>query len=65
MNWITQEKQTLAKVITKWEIDNWISQSQAGRLRHWLRNNNSLTLDVDFFRELKDASIDYVTYNGE
>ena len=65
MNLITQEKQTLAKVITRWEIDNWISQAQAGRLRHWLKNNSSLTLDVDFFRELKDASIDHVTYNGE
>ena len=63
MNLITQEKQTLAKVITRWEIDNWISQ--AGRLRHWLKNNSSLTLDVDFFRELKDASIDHVANNGE
>tara|TARA_E500000178_G_C16817030_1_gene659692 strand:- start:563 stop:793 length:231 start_codon:yes stop_codon:yes gene_type:complete len=52
---INRERQNLCKVITEWEIDNWISQSQAGRLRHWVANKDSINIDHEFFKELREA----------
>tara|TARA_R100000005_G_C4979761_1_gene189855 strand:- start:847 stop:1047 length:201 start_codon:yes stop_codon:yes gene_type:complete len=51
-------KQEYCKVITQWEVDNWISQSQAGRLRHWIKNtdvNNFSDTSYEFFKELREA----------
>jgi|TARA_B100000085_G_C18468571_1_gene482040 hypothetical protein len=51
-------KQDYCNVITNWEMDNWISQSQAGRLRHWVKNKDNIVHDKsysEFFKELREA----------
>jgi len=55
MNMLTKTRQNLCKVITEWEMDNWISQSQAARLRYAVANDNSMLVNEHLFRELRLA----------
>ncbi len=55
MNIINETKQNLCRVITEWEMDNWISQSQAARLRYAVANQNSMLCSANLFRELRAA----------
>jgi|TARA_R100000030_G_scaffold47038_1_gene35561 hypothetical protein len=48
-------KQDYCNVITNWERDNWISQSQAGRLRYWVKNKDNIESYSEFFKELREA----------
>lgn len=55
MNTINKKRQNLCRIITEWEMDNWISQSQAARIRYAVANNNYLLPHDHLIRELRDA----------